>query len=393
MSQIMTRFFSDFAEYRLQHPAFAENMVNDSTLLPKVPKDLSSALPKLQNRLTHVLHEMSCTALLGKVSVSMQAQIKSQQQQGASSVFDAIPSCPELTISNEAYAHFLKSYQCIMELDFPMAVCTCAVGYAGARGVPHAVACSHLVFCPLGGGTTLRHDHVCHMLAQVMRMAGIHVHGQYQTQDRNLPEEEKQFPDFLLSNCPGPGQHSCADFSVICERQSRRVLQAAQNPLSAATVREFEKRVKYTPYAAADQRVFISLVMESTGAFGKELQGVLRYCAENVNQASFAETEDQRTWASAKFSCFARQSLAIAFWQGSYQMSKAQARARAASTAIDAAAADGHPRASFIPRPRLSGFDRSRSRSSPRQGAPPQVMSPRVPSGGAPFTPPSPRAV
>ena len=297
---------------------------------------------------------------------------------GDNEVYDAIPSCPEMTISNEAFAQFSRSYQCINELNTEPRYCTCGVGHGVTAGVPHIVSQDHFDHCPLGGGTTERHDFMCNKLAQLMRLSGIHVVTKFHAQG------PIQSPDLLMSDCMGPGVEACGDVMITCERQAHCVHAAAQVPLSAAAAGEEVKCRKYAAWAATEHRIFIPLVMESTGAFGKRLKAVLHYCAENINQVAFAEAVDQRTWACPTFARYARQVMAVGFWQGSHQMAKAQERVRQAATAHAAAGTVEPPR---VPRHRAHGETHSPFPPGPHRPVSTPCSTPRPePARGSPHS-------
>ena len=89
---------------------FAEAMIDKPQQLPRTPADLARADPKLQQRLSHLCHEMTSSALFEHLSPSAKAMRLSLKSFGASAPLDAIPSCPELTLSSGVFRDFLYSY-------------------------------------------------------------------------------------------------------------------------------------------------------------------------------------------------------------------------------------------------------------------------------------------
>ena len=180
---------------------------------------------------------------------------------------------------------------------------------------------SHADTCPIGGGTTERHDGFLTCLVRLLRMASYTVHAQWHAEG-NVAKKQ---PDMLVLNFPHVGLSAFIEGSVTCNDLPSRVRRSAHVPLAAAAARETEKLLKYKDFAAAQGRYLFTAVMETTGAFGSGLKAILSNLSANISPAVLAETAHLRTWTCNSFKQYATQSLSVAFWQGVTQMAKSRA--------------------------------------------------------------------
>jgi hypothetical protein len=312
LGECLTTFLDRVARYQIDHPNFASAVMDQPTLFPRSLPALLNASDKLQRRLSQLHHEMDLSATLHSVSPAIRARVLSLQQVGASACYEAIPSCDYLTLSNDVYTFFAKSYQFIPELEQPLDRCPC-------RPDQEFVSSNHFEYCPLGAGTTDRHDNFAQSLTTCLRDANFVAHAHYHAQGA-----AEKMPDIEVFNYPTPGAFAFVEVSVISPFQDHRIRAAAEIPLSAATFREDEKKAKYRALAAATMHTVFAAVVETTGAFGRGLQSILATAASCADKAVFSETAHLRTWSSKSFKQYWTQRLAVAFWQGSFQMSIAQ---------------------------------------------------------------------
>lgn len=319
LDDLVASFRARLLAFRSLHPTFAETLVDKRDLVPLAASDLPTSKPKLQHRLTRLHHEMSLADLMGSSSPMIRSHVLGFQQRGAGAPYFAIPSSAELTLSNEVFRFFSYSRQCIRELEVSSAECSCRSGEAGGA---RPVGISHHHHCALGGGLVDRHDPLCFVIAKCARAAGFPTLVQCQAQGAR-----EEYPDLVIHNFPTPGESAFGEVSVVCPSQDRFVREASQVPLHAASHREGEKQAKYAALAVSFRRRIIGLVMESTGAFGKNLQEFISSCAAAHDEAVFAESCMGRTWASSRFAQYWYQRIAIDFWRGSLQMSLAGSHA------------------------------------------------------------------
>ena len=388
ISTIMTVLRAKIKRYRITHPSFVESAWDNPEILPAQAAHLPGAAPKLQARLTKILHEMSFSALSDSASETLRARLLSHAEPDSSALLDAIPSCEGLRVSNEVMSHFLRNYECIPEFD-PCANprCTCALRPEDPpTGRP--VEQHHADHCPLGGGTTDRHDALANTLADCFREARFVTHKNFHASG---PGEQ---PDLKVFGFPGPSDTAYVEVAFVNPLRNASLKKAAQTPLAAAREKEHEKTRKYTPLAESENCHLIPAVMESTGAFGPNLQRILKMCANNINLPHFLESVDNRTWASASFKQFWSQRLAIAFAQGHFQMFLAQTkRARDQSSFAPPAAGDIPPVPRHIPRPLPPPGARFPTFFAPSRPMPtPESLFPSRNTYNAPSSPLPPRA-
>jgi hypothetical protein len=322
LANILFTFRSNLMEARLTDPSLAEGIIDDATALPPRPSDLPACSSKLQQRMSKVLYEMKQTRLMASVSEGTKAHILSNQQRGAGAIYDAIPSTAELTLSNEVFEFFSRRRQCIADFEATDTTCTCNVGRVQSSTITASsrpVSVYHEELCPLGGGTTDRHDTAAYAIAAMLRAAGHNTHVQVQQQG-----SLRKQPDIVVMDFPENGKNAFVEVSVTCPSATSTVRQAAQHPLHAATVREKEKIGKYAPLAAQERFTVFPAVFESFGAMGKGLQSIVSICAAKAVQCHVAQSTLGRTWASQSFHQYWTQVIAVAYWRGAYQMDRAR---------------------------------------------------------------------
>ena len=98
---------------------------------------------------------------------------------------------------------------------------------------------------------------------------------------------------------------------------------------------------QYSKLASEAGRHLFIAAFESTGAFGKGVNEVLKACSALVSYESFNESADDRTWASATFQLYWAQRLAVSFWRGSFQMQLATSAAARSAAAHNLSQMDG----------------------------------------------------
>jgi hypothetical protein len=325
VSSSLEQFVHKVLDFRNSTPAFAEQLIDEPQLFPRSPLHLTSSEPKLQRRLSVLHHEMSFSGLISRLSQSARAWRLSLRVRGASAPLEAIPSCPELALSNEVFRFFLFNYQVMPAFELectPPSLrvpCPCHSSRERVANAPLPTAYPfHFLCCAASEGMTVRHDEVGEQLAACVRSVDSLVYSKLQHESGSGSHSLR--PDYEVTNFPSTGDHAFVEVTVINPIQSQRVRQAAQLPLSAAAYAESLKMNKFSQLAAAESRHLLIAAFEASGAFGRGVQHILRLCALRVNQAAFEESAAERTWASRQFRPYWDQRVACGFWRGSYQM-------------------------------------------------------------------------
>ena len=132
---------------------------------------------------------------MDSVSPAVRCRLLSHQQLGGGAIYGVVPSCRELVVSNEVYTSFARSSQCTQFFNprhpsEPEPSCLCGVQ---AGGEAREVNGSHADACPIGGGTTERHDGFLTCLVRLLRMAGYTVYVQWHAEG-NVAEDQPDIP-------------------------------------------------------------------------------------------------------------------------------------------------------------------------------------------------------
>ena len=257
----------------------------------------------------------------------MRVRLLSQQQHGSNLMWDVIPSCPALTLSNEAFHNFVECYECISYLNDQNGNtlrCPCMKDPDDpTRG--RLVDPFHRDQCTLGSGASSRHDIIAQRLADLLRAGGVVVSPQYRTDSRPLNAAgTRESPDLLVSNYPHLGVTSFVEVSITSPTQMSFMHRRGEQPLAAATHREKTKVASYGALSRSLGWQVHPAVFESTGAFGPGLQQLLRTVSASADSAAFESTAGDRTWSTASFRKFWEQQLVVAFWFGTLQMYRRQ---------------------------------------------------------------------
>jgi hypothetical protein len=261
---------------------------------------------------------MSKQALMPLVSDGLRARLLSQQCVGALAPYEAIPSCARLTISNDVFANFLWNSQGLTELVGSRVACKCAV-----RGLAkEPLVENHEDHCQeCGGGMSKRHNTVCSTLAACLRSAGVLVNPTFQ---KRVGTYSSSFiPDIEVTGLPADGQEAFVEVSITSPFQKERLKAAMVRKLSAATTVERAKTGKYAGFMSkhVGKTLYVA-VMETTGAFGKQMSSLLNELDKLVSADGSlrGQLAMQWSWASNTFKRFWRQALSISLWKGAMSM-------------------------------------------------------------------------
>ena len=345
--------------------------------LPRSPTDFPTADPKLQQRLTSLLSEISYHGLLARLSPAAKAVRVSLHCKGAALPLYTIPSCRQLTYSNETFRLFLRSFQLIdifaSEIT-PFPACPCQnlrqpaphaspnhrtreafpVRQAGSPGEsnleqstaapvgPPAHKAGHFYACAASSGMSNRHDEVARELMHLINsVRSTIVSDCLLSQQARANRQSKLRPDIeVLGFGPSYVTKTYVEVSVVNVTQQRYLNSAGLNPLAAAKQVEYARIKQYESYfqqAEPGCRV-LAAIFEATGAFGKGVHSIVRECSERTTPREFEEeTAHLRTWASQKFNHYWKQRIACAFWRGHTEMIKLNLQAIAAANTEAAA--------------------------------------------------------
>ena len=189
------------------------------------------------------------------------------------------------------------------------AKCTCSSSNGGAI--------EHLRNCGRGGGRIRRHDDVVNALAAMLTRARL----------RPAVEARAEFfgagnggPDIAVNNFPRPGLDAFVEFSVVNPTQQRYAQPASNKHLVAADDREEEKRAKYAKLGPLNVRTVWAAAMETTGAFGKGLQSLIKNVVD-LDKAHMAPGPGA-PWLSKSPRAYWRQRISVAFHRAAYDMAE-----------------------------------------------------------------------
>ena len=357
----LATFTADINAFRATHPDFAVAMVDDAKALPKIPAHLPATQPHLQRRLAQLSAQMNESNFRLSLSPAAQAGLLSNQAYGAAAALFAIPSCDQFTMCAETTRHFLYNRLLIAVLTNTVAQCDS----------PHS--CPEL--CAKGDGHTIVHDITTKAVSRCLQAAGAVVVEQFKP--CLLPSERSrdQAPDLVATNFPKINDITYVEFGITSPQALENIGSARSTPLSAARNYERTKVNKYKQLANDNNAQVLPAIMETSGAFGVGLQGMLDKCNEIVPPAWYDETEAISTFTTRTFKQFHTQAIAVAFWGGSLQKLKAHNAAHRAelvpsttSLLRDLGLADSLGSPNVTPGHRNSGHQRHTGKRGGRQG-------------------------
>ena len=358
----LIQIFISHRESKHANAKFAEALLDKPQQLPRTPADLARADPKLQQRLSHLHHEMTSSALLEHLSPSATAMRLSLKSRGASAPLDAIPSCQDLLLSTGVFRDFLYSYQLIPIFEFESrardrnaAPQTCSCHSVRGSNVQPTILTlpGHIYGCTASTGMTLRHDCVANEIADCLRSASVLITSKLQHNRGSGIMAPR--PDLEGTDWPSRGDEALLEVTVTNPLKPSVLSQSSQTPLSAATTAERLKLAKYSDLAWKEGKHLYLIALEASGAFGVGLQKILRFAAAKADKAAFDATAESRTWAAHHWAQYWTQRIACAFWRGSSIMFKKNAtavreRMSHAQMAQEGGEEEDAPSANYTPR-------------------------------------------
>jgi hypothetical protein len=328
ISEFRSFALSFFSSNGVNSPMFPYNssIFDDHSSFPRSASDLITAKPKLQHRLSMLQAEMSFAKLLPLVHPASKARLLSQRHRGALAVYDMIPSCDDLTVSNDAFRFMAWHTQCFSDNPQfgPMFRCACQTVALSTRRDRHSDSLlpNHEDHCHAakGGPLTVRHDTICSTFVKCLRSTkDALVHPCFQKNQALLNSiSQHDVPDIDVINFPRVGQKAFVEVSLISPFQKRFHNSSQLEPLLAAKTRQKEKEAKYIAYSNSQQHQLFAVVIETTGAFSPGVEKFLSVCAANMDPVSFDLDAEKRTWLSDSFKRFWTQAISASYWRAAY---------------------------------------------------------------------------
>jgi hypothetical protein len=142
---------------------------------------------------------------------------------------------------------------------------------------------------------TIRHNYVLNTVLRLARDAGFATAKEEAVRDEH---GQKLRPDAIITSTISVHRLLYLDVSVVHPAAKSYSAQSAfvQKPLAAATTREKRKHRLYDAVARTDQAVFIPLVIESYGAFGREFVGFLSSLASVAAEYHGFDEKEMKDW-------------------------------------------------------------------------------------------------
>ena len=320
----LNTFTKSIIEYRANHPNFAVSVVDDVKALPKIPAQLPTTQPHLQRRLAHLAATMTEARFRQSLSPAAKAMFLSNQGYGAAAPLFAIPSCDLFTMDAATIRHYLHNRLLIAILT----------------GTVNQCDSIHLFpeHCPKGDGPTIVHDITCKAVSNCLQAMGAVVTEQFKPDQVPSDRVHDQQPDLIVTNFPAPNARALVEFGITSPTTQDTIGAAQFTPLTAARRYEGIKVTKYSQLAREENACVVPAIMETSGAMGAGLQGILDKGNEIVSPAWYDSTEDVRTFTTRTFKQFHTQAIAVAFWGGSLQKLKAHDAAHRAEQVPSATA-------------------------------------------------------
>ena len=120
--------------------------------------------------------------------------------------------------------------------------------------------------------------------------------------------------DQLIQSFTSDGMDVGIDFAVCHPSAVSYLNNSKNNTLGAAEKRCGGKRTKYEAPCEANDIVFRPAVMEVFGAMSPHMEGLIKSCAQLIDDSLPEDT--LTTWTAASFSAFHQQRISIALQRG-----------------------------------------------------------------------------
>jgi hypothetical protein len=255
---------------------------------------------KLQQQLAKDLGDKDAQDIYRSIgSKAAQAKFLSFCGPGAAAVLAAVPSEPGLRMPNEDMRMLVQERLGLgwdLDSTWEGQLCDC-------RGEHFAIG-SHFEICGLEAAKFLVHDPACELLRECGRSTGLKIPPK---EPRGLPGAGRGGGDLLVRGGGADMPDAVWDLTFPSVACPSALPQAAEVVLFAAQTAEKAKCEKHGPAVAANNMTFVPVAIESTGAWGKSAQALLRKLARRVENAAPASA----TWAASSFTQYWLQRLGV----------------------------------------------------------------------------------
>jgi len=284
-----------------RHPLPPEVVARD---LPIDVATLKRAKRKLQQRVASLEQNLAKHELQQCLPARQQAQLLCQSGKGAAAFLSAIPSIPDLRLSNADMQLSLRRW-----IRLPLSK-TALDGYCccSSRSRPTRLDEGHILVCKLHGVATWRHDDLRRTLRDMAMSAGIVA----EEEPRCLPGFGQGGGDILLHGAGEAARDLMVDVTVVAEDTDTHVRRSATTPYHAAQAAEERKRERYADPCAHLGIDFWPLAIELDGAFGPGLQRFFALCRQLSRDVAVQDT----TWSAPTFSSYWQQRLSVVLRRG-----------------------------------------------------------------------------
>eukprot|EP00047_Mylnosiga_fluctuans_P024706 m.168526 g.168526 ORF g.168526 m.168526 type:complete len:511 (+) comp9910_c1_seq9:3197-4729(+) len=257
----------------------------------------SSPGVKLQRIFSEAVHRRHLLELYEHAEPGEQARLISQAQEGAVAYLWAIPSEPELSLSDAVMRSSLRTQLGIpvgpdgRSVEEILARCTCNQNKrpgeqpassldtpADATVIGACDAANDMANCSKGSGLIARHDGIVATGVAMIRSCDHEV----------IPEERATYlatgnggPDMTVKNFPRQGCNAFVEVSITNPSQASLRQDAARFPLIAARDRERQKIDKYVEVALSNNMRLHPFVVEAHGALGPHAIKLIKTLADS----------------------------------------------------------------------------------------------------------------
>jgi hypothetical protein len=273
-------------------------------------RQADSSVNKLQHFITQQIHQHNYDNLLiqmnsdvdsneftENIDMHHRATLISSSADGASTIFNTLPSQPEYILNDTAMSIAIRSrLQIVPRNDMidntnGMLKDTIICGLCSKSMLTIADTCSHSHTCVVLKGTaiTTRHNFVLQTLVKLCREVG------YVTTlepAHRGARNARLRPDATCISSSPTVESILIDVSVIHTSSNSYVLTDGQTSFACTDKREKLKIQKYQPIADKEKMKVVPLIIESTGAFGRQFAQIIRDLARQAEKARVSSERD-----------------------------------------------------------------------------------------------------
>lgn len=260
-------------------------------------------------------------------SMTEQAKLLGQAQEGASDFLKAIPFNSKFAISNDALRWNLRRWMNsprAMEDDVKIYnACTTQYNKDKTGKDSHLTPeqkAQHIYNCKHGGMLITRHDLVLQEISAMLKDAGV----RHRVEPRNLrPDQGQKGEDIIAFGFPKHNQTSSIELAIVNPLQQSMLACSAEEPLYAANQRVIAKTKKYEEATKQYGSLNWAIVVEVTGGFSPSLRKLISTCATRAvhNERACIYNECQVLWSAPHFAPYWRQRISLALRRAMYDVS------------------------------------------------------------------------